>query len=196
MCARLTGPMHSDDARNKFAGSMVFIGWKGLKTVRQLVTPVNRKTGGQGDVRLVLGGCGRGCKPVAIDSLVVIALKTITVGANSWISNYVKFAIKNYFATPLATSWVALVAEYNGHGAKAQFVADAADLGLTDFDISYKSVEANFSAGMQLYVLAKYLCDVQAANPDLLPADPFDTALSAWVSGDVDDMVTAIQTPV
>lgn len=190
--AKLIGPMHSDDARNQFAGSMVFSGWKGVKTCRQLVVPKNPMTGGQGDVRLALGGTGRAGKPVAIDSNVVVALKTITIGANSWISNFVKFAIKNYFATPIATTYEAMYTEYSGHTAKASFDSNATSLGLTDFDVDYKSVTHKYLAGMQLYILAKYLCDIQGANPDLLASDPFDTALASWTGSEITAMLAEI----
>lgn len=42
--AKLTAPLMSFNARGKLAGSLVFMGWKGLKTVRQYVTPANPRT--------------------------------------------------------------------------------------------------------------------------------------------------------
>lgn len=39
------------DARGKFANTLVFSGWKGRPTVRQLVTPSNPQTSGQIDAR-------------------------------------------------------------------------------------------------------------------------------------------------
>lgn len=39
--AKVSGPLMSLDARGKFAGALVFSGWKGRPTVRQLVTPSN-----------------------------------------------------------------------------------------------------------------------------------------------------------
>lgn len=39
--AKVSGPLMSLDARGKFAGALVFSGWKGRPTVRQLVTPAN-----------------------------------------------------------------------------------------------------------------------------------------------------------
>jgi hypothetical protein len=49
--AKLTGPLMSIDARGKLANAMVFIGWKGLKTVRQWVKPANPNTAGQQTIR-------------------------------------------------------------------------------------------------------------------------------------------------
>ncbi len=39
--AIVSGPLMSLDARGKFAGALVFSGWKGRPVVRQLVTPAN-----------------------------------------------------------------------------------------------------------------------------------------------------------
>ena len=43
----LKGPMLSIDARGQFAKTVVYSGWKGLKTGRQHVTPANPRTAGQ-----------------------------------------------------------------------------------------------------------------------------------------------------
>ena len=51
---KLKGPLMSIDARGKLADSMVFMGWKGLKTVRQHVTPANPKTQAQKDQRALM----------------------------------------------------------------------------------------------------------------------------------------------
>ncbi len=45
--AKLNAPLMSFDARGKLAGSLVFMGWKGLKTVRQFVVPANPKSADQ-----------------------------------------------------------------------------------------------------------------------------------------------------
>lgn len=39
--AKVSGPLMSMDARGKFANTLVFSGWKGRPTVRQLVQPTN-----------------------------------------------------------------------------------------------------------------------------------------------------------
>jgi hypothetical protein len=190
--ARVTGPLHSDDARNSFAGSMVFSGWKGAKTVRQLVTPINRETEGQGNVRMALGGTGRAAKAISPDSNVATALKTITVGVNSYVSNFVKFVMKNYFADPIATTYEAIYTAYDEHTAQSSFDTNAATLGLTTVNIAYKGVTNPYSGGMQLYVLAKYLCDIQGSNPDLLASDPFDTALASWTGSEITAMLAEL----
>lgn len=45
--AKLDAPLLSFNARGQIAKSMVFMGWKGLKTVRQYVTPANPRAPGQ-----------------------------------------------------------------------------------------------------------------------------------------------------
>ncbi|GAI42508.1 unnamed protein product, partial [marine sediment metagenome] len=42
--AKVRAPLMSFDARGKLADSLVYLGWKGLKTVRQYVIPANPKT--------------------------------------------------------------------------------------------------------------------------------------------------------
>jgi len=49
--AKVTGPLFSIDARGKLADSIVFLGWRGLKTVRQWVKPANPNTAAQQAVR-------------------------------------------------------------------------------------------------------------------------------------------------
>lgn len=45
--AKVTAPLMSLDARGQFAKTMVFIGWKGIRTVRQFVIPANPNTAAQ-----------------------------------------------------------------------------------------------------------------------------------------------------
>ena len=45
--AKLDAPLLSFNARGQIAKSLVFMGWKGLKTVRQYVTPANPRAAGQ-----------------------------------------------------------------------------------------------------------------------------------------------------
>jgi len=52
--ALVTGPLHSDDASGKFAGSLVFSKWKGRNYTRQLVTPENPKSARQTGVRSMM----------------------------------------------------------------------------------------------------------------------------------------------
>ncbi len=52
--AKVSGPLHSDSASGKFAKSMVFASWKGIPTVRQLVTPANPRSITQVAVRVMM----------------------------------------------------------------------------------------------------------------------------------------------
>lgn len=52
--ARVSGPLHSDTASGKFAGSLVFAHWKGRKYARSLVTPANPKSAKQVGIRSML----------------------------------------------------------------------------------------------------------------------------------------------
>ncbi|GAI68263.1 unnamed protein product [marine sediment metagenome] len=45
--AKVKGPLMSFDARGQIAKTLVYLGWKGLKTVRQYVIPANPKTDDQ-----------------------------------------------------------------------------------------------------------------------------------------------------
>ncbi len=45
--AKVKGPLFSLDARGKIADTLVYLGWKGLKTVRQYVIPANPNTTAQ-----------------------------------------------------------------------------------------------------------------------------------------------------
>jgi len=52
--ARVSGPLHSDAASGKFAGSLVYGTWKGRPYVRQLVQPGNPKSAKQTGVRAMM----------------------------------------------------------------------------------------------------------------------------------------------
>lgn len=49
--AKVTGPLFSVDARGKIGDSLVFMGWRGIKTVRSYVIPANPQTDEQMRVR-------------------------------------------------------------------------------------------------------------------------------------------------
>lgn len=58
--AKVSGPLMSMDARGKFGNTLVFSGWKGRPTVRQLVTPSNPQTQDQEDARNAVRVAGAG----------------------------------------------------------------------------------------------------------------------------------------
>lgn len=49
--AKVSGPLMSMDARGKYGNTLVFSGWKGRPTVRQLVIPTNPQSQSQQDAR-------------------------------------------------------------------------------------------------------------------------------------------------
>jgi len=52
--AKVTGPLMSMNARGQLGKTLVFLGWKGLKTVRSFVIPANPQTAGQTAQRTLL----------------------------------------------------------------------------------------------------------------------------------------------
>jgi len=181
--AKVVGPLFSMDARNKVGDALVFIGWKGIKDVRMWLKPTQPRTGKQGDVRLILGGLGRACKPADTTKYYVYNAKQAAPAQQSWISRFVQYIRTTYMAT--AEDFEAEVTEFNGHSAKTAFDNAAAALGLTDFDIEYKSTTSVFSAGLQLYELAKYAIDVHKAFPELFNKTPYTKAIDDWTADDV-----------
>ena len=53
--AKVKGPLMSMDARGQLGKTLVFLGWKGLKTVRSHVVPANPQTGPQQAQRGIMG---------------------------------------------------------------------------------------------------------------------------------------------
>lgn len=190
--AKVVGPLFSLDARNKLGDALVFIGWKGIKDVRQWLKPAQPRTGAQGDVRLILGGLGRACKPADPTKYYVSEAKKVAPAQQSWISYFVQTIRNNVMYD--SDAFEAEVTEYSGHTAKTAFDTAAAALGLTDFDIDYKKTTSKFSAGLMLYELAKFAIMVHAANPDVFNKAPYTKALAQWTADDVttlkNDLIT------
>jgi hypothetical protein len=190
--AKVTAPLLSMDARNKIGDALVFIGWKGIKDVRMWLKPAQPKTGKQGDVRLILGGLGRASKPADPSKYYVYNAKQVAPAQQSWISRFVQYIKNTYMAA--AEAFEAENTEYEGHTAKAAFDSNAQDLGLTDFDIDYKSTASVFVAGLQLYELAKYAIDVHKTNPDLFNKTPYTKDLAVWTAQDVGTLKSDLTT--
>ena len=180
------------DARNKIGDALVFIGWKGIKDVRMWLKPAQPKTGMQGDVRLILGGLGRACKPADTTKYYVYNAKQAAPAQQSWISRFVQYIRTTYMAD--SDAFEDENTEFSGHTAKTAFESAAADLGLTDFDIDYKNTTSVFSAGLQLYELAKYAIDVHKTNPDLFNKTPYTKDLASWAESDVTTLKTDLTT--
>ena len=181
--AKLTGPLFSLDARGKLGKALVFIGWKGIKTVRQYLKPANPQSADQGDVRLVLGGLGRGMGKVGVDSAIHTQLKTLNLipDQQSKQSYLVQYIRDNYIAGTGATftaAYVAMLAELTGHTRYSVFLSAADDLVITAFDLSYASI-APFNKALGIYLLAK------ASIALNFTGSPYSVALASWTTSDI-----------
>lgn len=107
--AKVKGPLFSLDARGQIAKSLVYMGWKGLKTVRQYVIPSNPNTAGQQTQRAIFKAAvedwhtdGFTAIDVAAWDLYALALKVAQSGFNLLIKLKILCAVA-------AETWVALV---------------------------------------------------------------------------------------
>jgi len=181
--AKLIGPLFSLDARGKLGSALVFIGWKGLKTVRQWLKPANPQSADQGDVRLVLGGLGRGVGKVGIDSGIHTQLKTLELipDQQSKQSYLVQYIRDNYLAGTGATftaAYNAMLAELTGHTAYTVWGTTADNLAITAFDLTYASV-AEFNKALGIYLLAKATIALGFTG------SPYSIALASWTTANI-----------
>ena len=185
--AKLIGPLHSDDARGKFASSLVFLGWKGIKTARQWIKPTNPKSADQGNVRTIIGGIGRAAGKVVKSSayhnqLIDLDLIPDQQSKQSYLVQYIK---DNYVAGSGATmtgNYASVLAEFTGHTGEASFTAAAVALTIADFSLTYDSI-ADFDKGLGLYLLAK------AAIALGFTGTPYTLALASWTATGVNAFV-------
>lgn len=181
--AKLTGPLFSLDARGKLGGALVYIGWKGIKTVRQFLVPANPKSSGQGDVRLVLGGVGRAVGKVGVDSAIHTQLKTLELipDQQSKQSYLVQYIRDNYIAGTGATytaAYVAMLAELTGHTRYSVFLSAADDLTVLEFDLDYASIDP-FNKALGIYLIAKAAVDLNFTG------SPYTIALASWSTNNI-----------
>jgi len=185
--AKVYGPLHSDDARGKLAKSLVFIGWKGIKDVRQWLRPANPKDPEQGNIRTIIGNLGRSAGKVKVDSAFDVQLKGLEVipaqqSKQSYLVQYIK---NTYIAGAGATmtgNYASILAEYTGHGGISAFEDGADALTLTAYNADYDSI-ASWMKGLGLYLLAK------AAIALGFTGTPYTKALASWTATQVDAMV-------
>lgn len=107
--AKVKAPLMSFDARGKIADSLVYMGWKGLKTVRQYVIPANPKSALQQAQRVIFAAAvedwhtdGFTAVDVAAWNLYALASKVALSGFNMLVKLKVACAVA-------AETWVALV---------------------------------------------------------------------------------------
>jgi hypothetical protein len=181
--AKVTGPLMSLDARGKLGSVLVFIGWKGIKTVRQWLKPANPKSASQGDIRLAIGGLGRAAGKVGVDGGIHTQLKTLNLipdqqSKQSYLVQYIK---DNYFAGTGATftaAYVAMLAELTGHTRYSVFLSAADDLEILAFDLDYASIDP-FNKALGIYLIAK------ASVALNFTGSPYSIALASWTTANI-----------
>ena len=170
-------------ASGKIADAMVFFGWKGINVVRQWLKPANPRSADQGDQRLILGGTGRACGAVKKTGEYAGQLETLgLIPAGQTKQSYlVKKIIDLYMAD--ATAFEAIYTAFEAHSAKADFTSQAGSIALATFDVDYKGTAHSYSAGMQLYILAKVAIALAFTGA------PYTTALDSWTASEITAMV-------
>lgn len=185
--AKVSGPLFSLDARGKLGKALVFIGWKGVKDVRQWLTPSNPQSSKQGDIRQILGGIGKGVGSVDKDSEYHEQMKSLDVvpdqqSKQSYLVQYIK---DNYITGSGATmtgNYSSILGDFTGHTAYDEFNSQAEDEGITDFSLDYADVDT-FEKGLGLYLLAKAAIDLEFTGT------PYDTTLADWTTTEISALV-------
>jgi hypothetical protein len=177
--AKVTGPLYSMTASGKIADAMVFFSWKGISVVRQWLIPKNKKSGEQGDYRLILGATGRVMGAVKPTSAFETKLNAaVTIPNDQTRQSYlVQKAITTFLPNPVALG--TLYDEFALLTGLADFQAAGAIWGLTDFDILYKDYIHSFSGGEMIYLLAKIACFLGLAGA------PYTTPAEDWTSTEI-----------
>ena len=178
-------------ASGKLADTLVFFSWKGISTVRQWLVPANPQSADQGDIRLVIGGAGRAAGKVEPDSHYHDQMKDLDViPAQQTKQSYLVQYIKDNFITgkgaTMTAAYVAVLAEITGHGAYTGFAAGADTLVLTDFDLTYATIDP-FEKELGLYLLAK------AAIALGFTGSPYTKTLADWTGAQIDKLVAHVQ---
>lgn len=185
--AKVTGPLMSMDARGKLGDAIVFMGWKGIKSVRMWLTPANPESTGQGNIRTVLGALGRAVgKVVAAQPY---ATKLVNLGVvpdqqskQSYLVQFIKDTYITGAGATLKSNYATILAEFTGHTSVADFNASALGIGLSDFGMVYDDI-ATFPNGLGLYLLAKSAIALGFTGA------PYSTALASWTGAQVDQLV-------
>jgi hypothetical protein len=180
--AKVTGPLFSMSASGKLGDSMVFFPWKGINVVRQWVIPVNKMSETQGNQRIMLAGTGRAVgeiKPEKSFAQQLIDLNLIPAGQTKQ-SFMVKYILDHYLNS--TTNYAAELAALTGHAEYDVFSTSADTLGLVEFDLDYASV-APYNKALGLYLIAKTAIALGFTGT------PYTTALTSWVTTDIEGMV-------
>lgn len=185
--AKVTGPLFSVSATGKIADAIVFFGWKGRHVVRQWLKPANPKTADQGNSRLICGALGRSCSVIHTTSVVAADVRLYAEVGATWVSEIIKYMIKNVVND--GTAWDALVTEAEAHSAWAAFGTEAVDLNLAQYDISYKGCSDLAAPGAILYLLAKCFTNWELLGTKGFQRSPYTIALASWSEANIQSMV-------
>jgi len=153
------GPLHSDDARGKLASSLVFMGWKGIKTVRQWLKPTNPKDADQGNIRCIFGGLGRAVgKIVAGESFATQLTDLDLIPAHqskqSYLVQYIKDNLVAGKGATMTAAYAAQIASLSAGVTPTAWSGASVALGVTDFSLDYDTVHT-FNKGLGLFLIAK-----------------------------------------
>ena len=190
--AKVTGPLFSVSATGKIADSIVFFPWKGRHVVRQWLKPANPQSADQGDMRQIVGALGRACSVVQTAHDFASEVRAYMSAGQTWVSAIVKYMVDNVCND--GTAWDALVTEKMAHPSQAIFDTKAGTLNLVLLNITYRGCASAASAGVQLYLLAKFATNWELLGTKGFQRVPYTKALFDWVEADIDDMITEFTT--
>lgn len=191
--AKVTGPLFSISATGKLSNAIVFFPWKGIHVVRQWLKPANPQSGDQGNRRVMLGGLGRAPKYIQKESQYHTYALGVAVAPQTWISAFVGFIMANYFTSVAGLD--AMHDELVATGLLADWNSKAVAIGLTNFDLTYKTMDQSMSPPMQLYCLAKYGYDQYQLDNLKFATAPYTASPTAWDAAAIDLMIADF-TPV
>ena len=185
--AKVWGPLHSDDARGKLAKSLVFMGWKGIKTVRAWLKPTNPQREKQGNIRTVIGGTGRAVGKVVKDSafhnqLITLDLIPDQQSKQSYLVQYIKDNYLTGAGATMTAAYISMLAEMTGHTSAALWTAAGTTLGIDDFSLSYDSI-GDYDKGLGVYLLAKAAIALEFA------LTPYTKTLASWTAAQINAML-------
>lgn len=175
--AKVTGPLFSIGARNKFASVLVYFPWKGLNIVRELVKPSQPREPAVMNVRIKMKALGKGSNAFSPTSTLADAIREKTPSGSVWNADWIGVAVKQYQNTD--AKYDALETEYEAHVAKASFETCASGIGLADeiLCVEGKCADhpATYIAGLVVYSLAKACYYRGVLDESLVPyTDPAD----------------------
>jgi len=190
--AKVTGPLFSVGARNKFAGALVYFPWKGLNIVRELVRPSQPRSAGVMNVRIKMKALGLVSKIFSKTSTLTTAMKIKTPEGSVWNADWIGVAISQFQRDNDAFD--ELKDDLTGAIASATFTSEAQGLGLSSVILSVEGQASDhpvsYTATLALYSLAKACWYRQVLDEsEVAYTDPHDwdaAAVTAFAARIVD----------